>query len=320
LNPAAYEVVLMQGSGTYGVESVISTVLPKVNAKLLIIINGNYGMRMAQMAEIHGISTVRLAFDESDVPDEMLVLQTLNDQPDITHVALVHSETTTGIVNPLERLAKLIKSKNKVLIVDGMSSFGAIPFDVSELDIDFAVGSANKGFQGIPGFCFIIAKRSELIKCEGNGRTLSLDMFEQWRFAEKTKGSFRFTPPVHALRAFHEAMLELRDEGGVRVRFERFTENQRLLVDGMAKLGFKAIDLKGYQGPVITSFHSPTCPKYNFSKFYQLLKEKRCVLYPGKLTKADTFRIGSISVNKSDILDLLDLIKDNIFWDQNLVN
>lgn len=310
-----YTTVIMQGSGTFGVESVVNSAVPKTGSKFLVCVNGQYGKRMAEIGTKLERKVVTLEFEETETVDPVKLEETLRNDPSITHVGFVHSETTTGLVNPVERLSKVIKSHNKVLIIDSISSLGAIPFDAAQLNCDFAVGSSNKGFQGVPGFSFIIARKSELEKCKGNSTSLSLDLFDQWTYTEKGKGSFRFTTPTHTVVAFQEALKELEEEGGVEARYKRYMGLQKQLTEGMQKLGFEVLDLKGSQGPVITTFHSPKSEKYSFDKFYSLLKEHQCVIYPGKLTKEDTFRIGTIGhISSRDIDHLLTTIKKVKFW------
>ena len=313
-----YTTVIMQGSGTFGVEACVGTVIPK-GGKLCTIINGNYGQRMSQIASILNIPKVDVAFEENEIPDLDKLEQVLKNDKEITHLGVIHSETTTGILNPLEPLCKLAKKYNKVLIVDAMSSFGAIPIDIKQLDIDFLVSSSNKNLEGVPGFAFVIAKVSELSKCKENRKSLSLDLYDQWNYLEKTHGGFRFTSPVHAIRAFNQALIELDLEGGVEKRFQRYTNMQRILSEGMVKLGFEPLDLKGHQGPIITTFMNPKDSKYDFDRFYNLLKDKKCVIYPGKLTKANTFRIGTIGkIDEADIEYLLEKIQESIFWNNKI--
>ena len=196
-----------------------------------------------------------------------------------------------------------------------MSGFGAIPLDVAELNIDYLVTSSNKNLQGVPGFGLIIAKISSLEKCKGFATSLSLDLYDQWVYLEKSKGGFRFTSPVHVIRALNQALKELKEEGGVEARFKRYSEMQKTLTIGMTAIGFKPINLKGYQSPIITTFHDPTEKEYDFEKFYNNLKSRKCIIYPGKLTKMNTFRIGTIgALTNEDILNLLDQIKVSIFW------
>lgn len=287
-----YTSVLMQGSGTYCVEAVLGSAL-KPGDKLVIFSNGAYGNRMGVIADRQGIAYDMMAFVETMQVEPEVVGRYLSQHGDITHVAFVHCETTTGVLNPLEPLARVVKKHGKKLIVDAMSSFGGIPLDVFELGIDFLISSANKCIQGVPGFGFIIARRSELMRCKGVSRSLSLDIYDQWDTMEKGHGKWRFTSPTHVVRAFKEALEELEAEGGVEARHARYRENHDVLVRGMEALGFRTLLPADIQSPVITSFLYPAAD-FDFKGFYARLKAKGFVIYPGKISQADTFRIGNI--------------------------
>ncbi len=203
--------------------------------------------------------------------------------------------------------------------MDAMSSFGGIPFDVAELQADYLISSANKCIQGVPGFGFIIAKRETLARCNGNARSLSLDLYDQWREMEEKGGKWRYTSPTHVVRAFVQALKELDEEGaendGVKCRYERYRENHRVLVDGMRSLGFRTLLPDQNQSPIITSFHSPDHRAYDFKRFYNELKSRGFVIYPGKVTIADTFRIGNIgAIRPEDMRRLVDAVEQSMFW------
>ena len=290
-----YTSILLQGSGTYCVEAVIGSVI-KPGDKLLILSNGAYGDRMGNIAEYHGISYDMLAFDETEQVSVSYVDDYLSHNAEITHVAVVHCETTTGVLNPLKEIAHLVKMYGKKLIVDAMSSFGGVPLDVHELGIDFLISSANKCIQGVPGFGFIIARRSELLHCKGVSKSLSLNIYDQWEAMEKGHGKWRFTSPTHVVRAFKQAMDELAEEGGVEA--------------GMRSLGFQTLLPDEIQSPVITSFLYPHAD-FNFKTFYTQLKERGFVIYPGKISQADTFRIGNIGdVHPEDFRQLIEIIRE----------
>lgn len=304
-----YTSILLQGSGTYCVEAVIGSVI-KPGDKLLILSNGAYGDRMGNIAEYHGISYDMLAFDETEQVSVSYVDDYLSHNAEITHVAVVHCETTTGVFNPLKEIAHLVKMHGKKLIVDAMSSFGGVPLDVHELGIDFLISSANKCIQGVPGFGFIIARRSELLHCKGVSKSLSLNIYDQWEAMEKGHGKWRFTSPTHVVRAFKQAMDELAEEGSVEARHNRYCENHRVLVDGMRSLGFQTLLPDEIQSPVITSFLYPYAD-FNFKAFYTQLKERGFVIYPGKISQADTFRIGNIGdVHPEDFRQLIEIIRE----------
>lgn len=309
-----YTCVLMQGSGTFSVESIISTALPD-SGKLLVLPNGAYGDRIVQIAKTLKIDCVFNDSGELEPPDLEKLEATLKEDKAITHVAVVHSETTTGMLNPIEKIATIVKKYGKIFIVDAMSSFGGVPINIEAMDVDYIVSSANKCIQGVPGFGFIIVKKATLLQCKGQARSLSLDLYDQWNTMENDKGKWRYTSPTHVVRAFHQAMIELEEEGGITKRTERYRTNHRTLVDGMRRLGFQTLLPDAYQGHFITSFYSPENERYNFKTFYDLLKQKGFVIYPGKVSKASAFRIGNIGdVYPADMERLVKAIEASMFW------
>jgi 2-aminoethylphosphonate-pyruvate transaminase len=303
-----YEAVLMQGSGTFGIESVISSVIPQ-SGQLLNIVNGAYGRRISQIAQIHSIATTELTFEEDQIPDLSAIDYALKENSGITHLAVVHGETTTGLINPIEEIGQLAQRYHVVLIVDAMSTFGAYEINLEKSGISYLISSANKCIEGIPGFSFILAKRSELVKCKNQARTLSLDLYDQWA-GLNGNGQFRFTPPVQSILAFGQALQELEDEGGILARSARYEENNKILVDEMENLGFKRYLPEAIRGYVITSFLYPESENFVFANFYSKLNEKGYVIYPGKLSKVDCFRIGNIGqLYPSDIDNLISAVK-----------
>lgn len=310
----AYTCVLMQGSGTFCVESVIGTALPE-SGKLLVLSNGAYGQRMAKIAQTLNIETVISDSGETSATDLENLRSILDNDLEISHVAVVHCETTTGMLNPVKQVGEIVKSYGKTYIIDAMSSFGGIEFDVADLRVDFLVSSANKCIQGVPGFGFIIAQREAMRSTKGQARSLSLDLYEQWRAMEQGKGKWRFTSPTHVVRAFAQALVELDEEGGISARARRYRINQQALTIGMRALGFNTLLDDTQQSSIITSFISPDSSAYNFAEFYQRLKAKGFVIYPGKVSDADTFRIGNIGeVYDDQIAQLLAVIEENRFW------
>jgi 2-aminoethylphosphonate-pyruvate transaminase len=300
-----YTVVLLQGSGTYSVEGALTCSVSQSD-RLLILSNGAYGDRMEEIARRGRLNHQTLSFPETEIICPDTVERFLSVHPEITHVAFVHCETTTGILNPLEKLCAIVKDRNKTLIVDAMSSFGGIPFDMGALNIDFLISSANKCIQGVPGFGFIIARKDAMEKCRGNSTSLSLDIYEQWETMEHKQGKWRFTSPTHTVRAFQQALKELREEGGVAERYDRYKTNHRILIDGMTRLHFTPLLPPEKQSPIITSFLYPN-RSFSFYEFYNKLKQQGFVIYPGKISQTDTFRIGTIGDVYAD--DFIALIK-----------
>ncbi len=307
-NTDEYVTVLMQGSGTFGLEAVISSTVP-ADGKLLIIINGAYGKRLAKIASVLKIDTVTLEWPEDQCPYLEKVKTVLKDNSDITNVAVVHCETTTGIINPIGKIGEIVKGSGAKYFVDAMSSFGAVPIDISELRIDYLVSSANKCIEGVPGFSFVIARLSSLKETEGYARSLCLNLLDQYLGFEKN-GQFRFTPPTHSLVAFGQALVELEAEGGVEGRGKRYRKNYETLVTGMRKMGFKEYLKPEDQGYIITSFLYPEDSNFSFERFYESLNEKDYVIYPGKVSNADCFRIGNIGrIFEADVIALLGAIE-----------
>ena len=228
----------------------------------------------------------------------------------ITHVAVVHCETTTGILNSIEEIGEVVHGAGASYVVDAMSSFGAIPVDLSADHIDFLISSANKCIEGVPGFGFVLARHSRLEESKGNARTLSLDLYAQWAGLEGD-GQFRFTPPTHALLAFHQALDELDAEGGPQGRAARYAQNHRVLMRGTSELGLEAYLKPEDQSYIITTFLYPSDPRFDFVRFYEDLSERGFIIYPGKLTAEPCFRIGTIGrISPSDIEALLRAMKE----------
>ena len=311
---ADYTCVLMQGSGTAAVEATIGSVISK-QGKLLVIDNGVYGARMAQIAQYLNIPCHVISCLETAQPNLVELENVLQNDDAITHVAIVHCETTTGMLNPIADVISLAKRFNKVVILDAMSSFGGIPMDIGELGIDFMISSANKCIQGVPGFGFVIAKRSQIEQCQGIARSLSLDLYDQWHHMETNHGKWRFTSPTHTVRAFYQALIELEQEGSIAQRHKRYQLNQKKLVAGMRELGFETLLDDGLHSPIITSFYSPSHSDYQFKVFYERLKEQGFVIYPGKVSHSDCFRIGTIGeVYPEDIERLMVAVKKSMYW------
>ena len=311
-----YSTVLMQGSGTFAVESAIGSAVP-ADGKLLVLVNGAYGKRIAEIAEYLNIEVVCLSVAEHEWVSTESLSELLNTDSDITHVAMVHCETTSGILNPIETYAPIVKAAGKVLLVDAMSSFGGIDIKVGDLGIDFLISSANKCIQGVPGMGFVIAKQSELLLCEGRARSLSLDLFSQWKTMEDNHGKWRFTSPTHVVRAFQQALAELNSEGGIAARAKRYAANHQTLISGMKAQGFQCVVDDDKQSPFISTFVYPDSDLFDFRKLYECLKEEGFVIYPGKVTATPCFRIGHIGeVYPEDMQRLLVALANNKFWEQ----
>lgn len=306
-----YTAIPMQGSGTFALEAVVSSVVPP-DGRLMVVINGAYGRRIARIASVLGIETIAVEFPEDRPADVEEVQRQLDAHGNVALLAVVHCETTTGIVNPIEPIGAAAKTAGAKYFVDAMSSFGAIPISLPGCHIDYLVSSANKCIEGVPGFAFVLARLGSLKDTKGYARSLSLDLYDQWAGLEKN-GQFRFTPPTHAILAFHQALLELEAEGGVAGRAARYRANYETLVAGMRHMGFTEYLAPQDQGYIITSFRYPDDPAFNFERFYDALNARGYVIYPGKVSDADCFRIGNIGrIFESDLRDLLGVVKDII--------
>lgn len=304
-----YTVVLMQGSGTFGVESVITSSVGTQD-KILVCSNGAYGERMAQIARQARKNLVVYNEEYNKVPDAQKVKAILAQDPAITHVGMIHSETTSGILNDIESVGQVVKEAGKTFIVDGMSSFGGVEIDVKGIGIDFIISSANKCVQGVPGFSYIICKKEALMNCEGKCSSLSLDLYDQWVTMNKD-GKWRFTSPTHVVLAFDKALEELKQEGGIPARAKRYRENNRRLIQRMKKMGIRTYIDDTHQGPIITTFFYPESGKFCFEDMYEYVKERGYAIYPGKVTDADTFRLGNIGeIYLEDIDKVCDIFEE----------
>jgi 2-aminoethylphosphonate-pyruvate transaminase len=303
-----YVSVPLQGSGTFVVEAMIGNFVP-ADGKLLILINGAYGKRIAKICDYYKREYLVHETAE-DVPVDTARLDaTLDADAAISHVVVVHCETTSGILNPIKQVAAIVARHQRSLLIDSMSAFGALPLDATEIAFDAVVASSNKCLEGAPGMGFCIARESALEKTEGNSPSLVLDLYEQWRAMQKNR-QWRFTPPTHVLLAFDQALTEYEAEGGVEGRGGRYQANRDLLVTGMRALGFKTLLPDELQAPIIITFHMPANPEFDFDAFYDGLKNQGYVIYPGKLTVADSFRMGCIGrLDQQQMQGALDAVK-----------
>ena len=284
--------VPMQGSGTFAVEAMLTSFVPRTG-KVLLIVNGAYGQRARRICEIAGRKVAVHETPEDTPPNLAEVERLLKADAAITHVFAVHCETTSGILNPVAEIGALVASHGRRFLIDAMSAFGALPLDARVTPFDALAASSNKCIEGVPGLGFVICREGALAETKGNATTLVLDLHDQWQNLVKT-GQYRFTPPIHVIVAFHRALEEFRDEGGQPGRGRRYSENARILVEGMRALGFRTLLPDRQQAPIIVTFHMPTDAKFVFQSFYDKLKDRGYVIYPGKLTVADSFRIGCI--------------------------
>ena len=284
--------VPLQGSGTFVVEAMIGTFVP-AGGKLLVLVNGAYGRRIAKICEYYRLAHTIEETAEDKPVDAQALDRRLSGDAAITHVAVVHCETTSGVLNPVESVAAVAARHGRGLLIDAMSAFGALPLDAREVPFDAVVASSNKCLEGVPGLGFCIARKAALERCRGNAPSLSLDLYDQWEAMERN-GQWRFTPPVHCILALDRALDEFEAEGGVAGRGGRYRENCRILVEGLRALGFETLLPDRVQAPIIVTVRMPADPKFDFQAFYDRLNAAGYVIYPGKLTLAASFRIGCI--------------------------
>jgi len=312
---AKWTCVPMQGSGTMGVEAAISTCAPRKNPKALVVCNGAYGIRHTNICRRLGIETSTFEFAEGAQLDLQKFEDAIKNTKDLTTFVTVHSETSTGVINPIEDMTPIVKRHhpNATVIVDAMSSFGGFPIETDKV-ADVLVSSFNKCIQGVPGASLCLARKDFLTQvCKNQSRSFTLDLTMQFEALEKS-GQFPFTPPTHVITAFRQALEELEQEGGVEARYKRFKSNSDYVIDEMLDIGFSLFikDRKAkHLGPFIVPFDFPQKETgWEFTWFYEYLKDRNCVIYPGKASKADTFRIGCIGdLHREDFKLLIESVK-----------
>ena len=312
IDKSLYTTILIPGSGTYGIESTITSSI-KNDGKIAIFSNGAYGIRMTQIASINKIPYLHIKIDNNKIITKEHILDIFKNNTNITHISLVHHETTTGILNPIDDIVKcinnynIVNNKNIKIIIDAMSSYGGIPIDFSNNNIDFLISSSNKCIESVPGFSFVIAKIKSLHEIEGIERSLSLALYPQWKNMEDTH-QFRFTPPTHSLVAFNKALEILIKEGGVIERNRRYIQYNNIIRTRFNKMGFKTYLTNNY-GCIITTFYYPTL-NFDFNKFYNFLSQENIIIYPGKLSNENVFRIGNIgNISLDELYNTLEKIE-----------
>ncbi len=307
-----YTCVLMQGSGSFGIEAALGNFAPIGRKKLLMISNGAYGDRAVKMLQRLNRPHFLLNCADSQKPAVEEIDRLLVEDPMISAVFMVHCETASGVVNPLQDIAAVVKKRSRQLILDAMSSFGAIPIDMAELGVDVMISSANKCLEGVPGFSYVLCRWDMLKQSKDHCHSTSLDLFEQWDHMEKT-GQFRYTPPTHTLVAFYHALKEHEKEGGIAGRLARYVKNRDTLLAGMKRLGFHTLLAPEDAGPIIQTFLTPRDRKFDFEKFYNALKLRGFVIYPGKLTKRPSFRVGNIGQVDAEVMQaLVDTVRETM--------
>ncbi|NBU13495.1 MAG: 2-aminoethylphosphonate--pyruvate transaminase [Alphaproteobacteria bacterium] len=298
-----FECVLLQGSGSYGVEAALGSFAPK-NKKTLMLTNGAYGERAIKAMSYMNRDFISYETDELEAPSAEEVAALLKANPDVGAVFLVQCETTSGIVNPVEDIAAVAQKAGCIVILDAMSSFGAMDLSMKRMGIDVLISSANKCIEGVPGFTYILARRDLLEASQGVSHSLSLDLYEQWAYMQKS-GQFRYTPPTHILVAFAQALEQHKAEGGAPGRLARYKKTAKAMRDGMSRIGLSPLLGDNETGPIIQTFATPRDPNFDFTRFYEGLKQRGFIIYPGKLTKKPSFRVGNMGALDHEVMAML---------------
>jgi 2-aminoethylphosphonate-pyruvate transaminase len=288
----SHVVVPLQGSGTFSVEAAVATVVPR-DGHVLVLDNGAYCKRAAKLTQMMGRKASSLVFAEDAAVSPAALDARLEQDRSISHVVLIHCETGTGVLNPLAEVAAVCERHGKGLIVDAMSSFGALPIDARRMRFDALVAASGKCLEGVPGMGFVFLRKAILDRCAGNSQSLAMDLHDQYQYMEKTT-QWRFTPPTHVMVALAEAVEQFVEEGGQPARLARYQDNGRTLIDGLTAIGLKPFLKPELQAPIIVTWHAPAHPAYDFKRFYAAAKQRGFILYPGKLTEVETFRVGCI--------------------------
>ena len=308
----SHVVVPLQGSGTFSVEAAVATVVPPGDGHVLVLDNGAYCKRAAKLTQLMGRRATVLAFAEDEPVSAAALDDKLKSDTSITHVILIHCETGTGVLNPLAAVAEVCERHGKGLIVDAMSSFGALPIDARIVRFDALVAASGKCLEGVPGMGFVLLRKAILDRCAGNSQSLAMDLHDQHVYMEKTT-QWRFTPPTHVMLALAEAVTQFVEEGGQPARLARYSDNCRTLIDGMTALGFQAFLRPEVQAPIIVTFHAPADTHYDFKRFYAAAKVRGFILYPGKLTQVETFRVGCIgAIGRNEMRQAVGAVADTL--------
>jgi len=305
----SHVVVPLQGSGTFSVEAAVATLVPR-DGHMLVLDNGAYCKRLGKVATLMGRRTTIMSHAEDEAVSAEALDAKLRADPSITHVGFIHCETGTGVLNPLQAVSEVCKRHGKGLIIDAMSSFAALPIDARAITFDALVAASGKCLEGVPGMGFVFIRKAVLADCENTSHSLAMDLFDQHTYMDKT-GQWRFTPPTHVVAALCEALKQFVEEGGQPARLARYTNNCATLIDGMKGLGFKPFLDPALQAPIIVTFHAPAVQGYDFKAFYAAVKQRGFILYPGKLTQVETFRVGCIgAIGPNEMKQAVSAVED----------
>jgi len=307
----SHVVVPLQGSGTFSVEAAVSTVVPR-DGHVLVLDNGAYCKRAAKLTQMMGRKASSLVFAEDAAVSPAALDARLEQDRSISHVVLIHCETGTGVLNPLAEIAAVCERHGKGLIVDAMSSFGALPIDARRMRFDALVAASGKCLEGVPGMGFVFLRKAILDRCAGNSQSLAMDLHDQYQYMEKTT-QWRFTPPTHVMVALAEAVEQFVEEGGQPARLARYQDNCRTLIDGLTAIGLKPFLKPELQAPIIVTWHAPAHAAYDFKRFYAAAKQRGFILYPGKLTEVETFRVGCIgAIGRNEMQQAVNAVAETL--------
>jgi len=304
-----YTSVIFTGSGTAAIEACITSVVPH-DKKIFIINNGAYGKRMVQIAKINKIDCIHY----EEAVNKEINLNSIEsflkqNKREISHLAIVHHETTTGMLNPVNEICKISNSFGIECIVDAMSSYAGIPINIKEMNADFLISSSNKCIQGMAGLSFVISRVSSLDKLNNiPPRSLYLDLLGQFQSLKKTN-QMRFTPAVQIFYALEQALNEYFEETAIR-RYERYKNSYDVLIRGLKDLGFKLYLPDHLHSKLLTTIYEPTNSAYSFNEMHDYLYEKGYTIYPGKCNNENTFRIANIGqIDQTDIIGFIEKLE-----------
>lgn len=304
-----YTCVPFCGSGTINIDVLMNSLVPE-GKKVLVINNGAYSSRAAEVCKFYGIDCIDLKFDFDKRADLDLVRKVLEENPDIEIVHTTHNETGTGILNPIRQIGALVHEFGKVFTVDTTSTYAMLPIDMDKDNLDFIMSSAQKGLMSMTGLSFIVGNK-KLIEKTSNYKTRSYycNLYLQYKFFEET-GEMHFTPPVQTIYATRQAIKEYFEEGEM-AKYEHHLRVWRAIHKGKDKLGFKDIIKKDWQSGMVVSIKYPCDPNWNFEKVHDYCYERGFTIYPGKIASTNTFRLCSLGkIDESDIENFFKVMKD----------
>lgn len=301
-DPNEYTSVLFCGSGTICIDVCVNSLLPE-GRKMLIVDNGAYSSRAAEVCRCYGLPHIDLKSSVYDIPDIKTIEEALEADPDIAVVYCCHHETGTGVLNPIREIGAAAHRHGAILIADTTSSLGMIPIDVERDNIDFCMASAQKGIMAMTGLSFVIGETAEVVKSKDYPvRSFYCNLYQQYAGFEKN-GEMRFTPPVQTVYAALQGLKEYYEEGET-PKYERHLRVNKAIHEGLDKLGLKEAIRPEIQSGLVVSVLYPEDPRWDFGKVHDYCYERGFTIYPGKISTSDTFRLCSLgAIDENDIKD-----------------